>query len=189
MPREHVEFRRVSLSDRFRIIAGKPVELKTVCIRGNDVVLVPYAINYLRKEGVVGTHGAIDYQVKPMSEVNWVEAQNISDPLMRARVLKAIKDNEKVGHITAREVPPLYRTKLGAKRTEKLNIGKRLLGRAINHLKQQGVKLVFAATEHPNALKSQTDMGMQSLYLTFNGHYILAMKLDERPRKAKRGKI
>ncbi len=191
-PRPHIPFQFVERKGGFRIIAGEPIDIATVRQKGirlgaQSIAHMPYSLTYIQLTGHVGTHGTIDFSVKPIRNLlEWVKPRRIIDPELSSRVRRAIARNELVGHIEGRGVPRQYQSRPEQLRSEKLNIGKRLWGRAIRHLREQGVKLVFASTGHDNALKSQLDMGMQVLYPAGTGFYITAMPLDRRPPKNRR---
>ncbi len=182
-PRPHIPFQFVERKGGFRIIAGAPIDIKAALSKD----IAPSAkvpLTYIQATGQVGTHGVIDFKVIPAKEMlSWIRPAFISDPELRSIVLDAIAGKELVGHIEGRGVPRQYQSQPGQPASEKLNLGKRLWGRAIRHLRKQGVKLVFASTQHDNALKSQIDMGMQLLYYSPFGLFITAMPLDRRPPK------
>ncbi len=184
--KQRIPFQFVERKAGFRIIAGKPIDIKAALSK--DIARsAKVPLTYIQPTGQVGTHGVIDFSVKPARHMLlWIIPKYIMNHELRFRLLDAIAGEELVGHIEGRGVPLEYQSQPGQSAGEKLNIGKRLWGRAIRHLRKQGVKLVFASTQHDNALKSQLDMGMQVLYHDPSGFFITAMPLDRRPPKERR---
>lgn len=125
-----------------------------------------YSFSFIVNKGPVGTHGTLDYQLMPATELlnDDLAIPAIRDKTTRKRLWSLMSSNELVCHITGREVPKRHRTKPNKPPKEKINIGKRLWGKAVREAKRARAKFVFATTDNPAALKSQQDMGMQILY-------------------------
>lgn len=163
-------------ADHYRIIAGKAVPIETVNTGRRRQPA--YSFFHVLEAGRVGTHGTLDYDIIHSRTIGLdFDVQSISDKVLKERVSALIERNEPIMGIMGREVPPEYQTKREQPQEEKLNIGKRLWGHAIKIARKKGIKFIYAATDQPNALKSQQDMGMQLLGKR-DGFYYLGMFLE-----------